>query len=74
MVTFLLTSLLERVKFSHMNDSISLQEKKVIRVSPPVHERVFALAERFSKDEGQNVTAGKVVKQAIELLEKKVGK
>ena len=57
-----------------MNDLTSLQEKKVIRVSPPVHERVFALAERFSKDEGQNVTAGKVVKQAIELLEKKVAK
>ena len=57
-----------------MNKLTSLTEKKVIRVSPPVHERVFALAERFSKDEGQNVTAGKVVKQAIELLEKKVAK
>ena len=57
-----------------MNNSISLAEKKVIRVNPPVHERVFALAERFSKDEGQNVTAGKVVEKAVDLLEKKVGK
>lgn len=57
-----------------MNDSISLTEKKVIRVNPPIHERVFALAVRFSKDEGQNVTAGKVIEKAVDLLEKKVGK
>ena len=73
-VTFLLTHLLKRFRFYVMNDLTSLTEKKIIRVNPPVHCRVKALAKILSKEEGQNVTNGKVVQKAVELLEKKVGK
>ena len=52
----------------------SLIDKRIIRVSGKVHDKVFALADVLSAEEGQNVTAGKVVEKAIDLFEKRIGK
>ena len=57
-----------------MQEETTFAEKKVIQVSPDTHVRIKALAKILEKEEGQNVTNGKVVQKAIELLEKKVGK